>query len=85
MNHHAKVKHAGHEERSQRIDPVCAMAVSPGTAAAVVERDGREHYSAATIASRNFFLIPVHTSQSSLLNLCRATRIRQSVARQRAS
>jgi P-type Cu+ transporter len=44
MNHHTNVTQTAHEERSQETDPVCGMAVSPATAAAVVERDGRKYY-----------------------------------------
>ena len=58
MNHHAKVKHAEHGERSQAIDPVCGMAVSPATAAAVVERDGRKYYFCSHNCEQKFLSNP---------------------------
>ena len=58
MNHHAEVKHAEHGERSQAIDPVCGMAVSPATAAAVVERDGRKYYFCSHNCEQKFLSNP---------------------------
>ena len=58
MHHHAKVKHAEHGERSQEIDPVCGMAVSPATAAAVVERDGRKYYFCSHDCEQKFLSNP---------------------------
>ena len=58
MNHHAKVKHAEHEERSQVIDPVCGMPVSPATATAVVEREGRKYYFCSHNCEQKFLSNP---------------------------